>query len=270
MDPLPQNPELSAERWHGLLDPGIAEMERLLARYEKDGANFLDRQAKELLPGLHYIGDFGGQALYGLNTSGGLCLFDAPGGDFLYEFLERRQAQWGRKGRQIRAVILTSVGPETTAGLAAVVGRTGCNVFAPRAGLDAVRKACPEQTEPLTEADLEKSGWFEVQAIPLHGRGQAPVAYQVRWAGKTVLFSGRLPVKLTAPTVEQLLRELAGPEGRPAEYAASLDRLANVSPDLWLPAVPIHGQNANLYDRDWATVLGQNRQLVRPLLRGGP
>jgi hypothetical protein len=36
-----------------------------------------------------------------------------------------------------------------------------------------------------------------------------------------------------------------------------------VTPDLWLPAVPVHGQNANLYDRDWENVLGQNRQLAR-------
>jgi hypothetical protein len=40
-----------------------------------------------------------------------------------------------------------------------------------------------------------------------------------------------------------------------------LAALAGVAPDLWLPAVPVHGQNANLYDDDWARVLEQNRQL---------
>ena len=44
-----------------------------------------------------------------------------------------------------------------------------------------------------------------------------------------------------------------------AEYLRALDRLAEVTPDLWLPAVPVHGQNANLYDRDWDKVLEQNR-----------
>ena len=263
MDPLPQNPELTAERWRSLLDPGITEMERLLARYETDGANFLDGQAKELLPGLHYIGNFGQRAIYGLRTAQGLCLFDAPGGDHLVGFLSRRLRMPGLMKGQIQAVILTSADPEATAGLAAMVERTGCRVVAPRAGLDAVRKACPEHTEPLTETDLEKSGWIEVKAIPLEGRGLAPVAYVVRWAGKTVLVSGRIPAKLNAPTAEQLLRELAGPEGRAVQYAAALDRLGGVQPDLWLPAVPVHGQNANLYDRDWADTFGLNEQVVQ-------
>ena len=30
---------------------------------------------------------------------------------------------------------------------------------------------------------------------------------------------------------------------------------------LWLPGVPVHGQNANLYDDDWVKVLTRNRQL---------
>jgi hypothetical protein len=34
-----------------------------------------------------------------------------------------------------------------------------------------------------------------------------------------------------------------------------------VNPDLWLPAVPIHGQNANLYDQDWAKVVAQNLRM---------
>jgi len=42
----------------------------------------------------------------------------------------------------------------------------------------------------------------------------------------------------------------------------SLDRLAQVNPNLWLPAVPVHGQNANLYDHNWEKVLAQNRQVM--------
>jgi glyoxylase-like metal-dependent hydrolase (beta-lactamase superfamily II) len=267
MDPIPQSPHLPAERWHALLETGITEMERLLARYEADGANFLDGQPKELLPGLHYLGDFGGSAVYCLNTPKGLCLFDAPGGALLLEFVDRRLKKLGLAGREILAVLLTSADPAATAGLAAVVERTRCRVVAPQAGLEDVRRVCPDQTALLTEADLEKLGWFEIKAIPLQGRGTAPTAYQYRWGGKTVLVSGRIPVKLSTPTAEQLMRELLAAPGRPGQYAASLDRLEGVNPDVWLPAVPVHGQNANLYDRDWAAVLGQNRQLLRPMLR---
>lgn len=83
----------------------------------------------------------------------------------------------------------------------------------------------------------------------------------MRWGNKTVLFSGRVPVKFSPPAIQQLLRELTGPGGSIVDYQRSLDQLEQLRPDLWLPAVPVHGQNANLYDRDWETVLAQNRRL---------
>jgi hypothetical protein len=59
------------------------------------------------------------------------------------------------------------------------------------------------------------------------------------------------------------MREFFGPGDRAAEYLKALETLATVKPDLWLPAVPVHGQNANLYDRDWEDVLAENRQMLR-------
>ena len=60
-DPTPQSPSLSQQRWKALLDDGIREMETLVARYEADGADFLDGVPKPLLPDLYYLGDFGGR-----------------------------------------------------------------------------------------------------------------------------------------------------------------------------------------------------------------
>jgi hypothetical protein len=114
----------------------------------------------------------------------------------------------------------------------------------------------------LGAEDLQNPGWFDLQAIPLRGRGLTPVAYRMHWAGKTVLLSGRIPVKLGTPTAEQLLQDVAG-EGSIDKYLDSLDRLAKAKPDLWLPAVPVHGQNANLYDDDWEKVLVQNRHVFQ-------
>jgi glyoxylase-like metal-dependent hydrolase (beta-lactamase superfamily II) len=263
MDPEPQSPRLSPRRWYELLDRGIAEMERLVARYEADGADFLDGIRKELLPGLHYLGDLDDAAVYCLDTPKGLFLFDAPGGAVLAEFLAARFRKLGWAGRKPAVVLLTSADETATAGLAALVRDTGCAVVAPKAGLAQVRRLCPDQTEMIAAEDLAKKNWFDVRTVPLAGRGLAPVAYQLRWAGKTVLLPGRIPMKLTTPIADRLLRDVKGPGGNVTQYLQALDRLAAVNPDLWLPAVPVHGQNANLYDDDWKKVLAKNRQILR-------
>jgi metallo-beta-lactamase class B len=256
-DKTPQSPHPTPERWQTLLDHGIAAMETLLERRKADGANFLDGHPKELLPGLRYLGDAGESALYGLATPKGLFLFDAPALPSP-DFLAERLAGAGWAGRKPTAVILTSADSRSTAGLAALVKATGCKVVAPAAGLDAVRRACPSGTEILTEKDLEKGGWFDVLAMSLKGRGAAPVAYRVTWANKTVLISGLIPVKLSPPTAERLLPDVPTGAAR-ADYVAALAALADVAPDLWLPATPVYGQNANLYDTEWADVLASNK-----------
>ncbi|MCI0457693.1 MAG: MBL fold metallo-hydrolase [Gemmataceae bacterium] len=123
MDPVPQNPHLTGQHWLALLDQGIAEMEQLLARYETDGANFLDGIPKELLSGLHYLGDFGGSAMYCLSSPTDLFLVDAPGDAALVHFLAARFQKLGWERRKLTAVLLTSVGEEATAGLPDQYGR---------------------------------------------------------------------------------------------------------------------------------------------------
>jgi glyoxylase-like metal-dependent hydrolase (beta-lactamase superfamily II) len=259
-DTVPESPRLSADRWRGLLDQGVSEMERLIARYEVDGANFLDGNPKELMPGLHYLGDCGGRPVYCLAAPTGLFVFDAPGGPALVEFLTERFKQLGWRARRPTAVLLTSADREATSGLAALVRDSGCQVLAPEAGLEDVRRICPPGTRLLGDRALAQAGWFEGWSIPLRGRGAAPVAYEVRWGGKTVLFSGRIPVKLNLAEGERLVSEVTGAGGDLDAYRESLDRLAAVRPALWLPAVPVHGQNANVYDDEWSKVLARNRQ----------
>jgi glyoxylase-like metal-dependent hydrolase (beta-lactamase superfamily II) len=263
MDTQPESPRLGAGRWRDLLDRGIAELERLLARYKADGAGFLDGNPKELLPGLHYLGDCAGTHVYCLAAAKELYLFDAPGGADLVDFLARRFGALGWKGRKPAAVLLTAAGGEATAGLAPLVRDSSCTVVAPEGGLEAVRRRCPPGTRLAAAEELGNSGWFEVRVLPLEGTGVAAVAYQVRWAGKTVLVSGRIPVKLTDATPERLLGAVTGPGGSADQYRATLGRLAEAKPDLWLSAVPVHGQNAFLYDDDWSRLLGQHRQLLR-------
>lgn len=237
-------------------------MERLVARHDADGAGFLDGNPKELLPGLHYLGDCGAP-VYCLDAPAGLFLFDAPGGSGLVDFLARRFGALGWQGRKPAGVLLTAAGGEGTTGLAALVRDAGCTVVGPKAGLDDVRRLCPPGTRVLADDEPGRRGWFDVLAIPLGGLGPAAAAYRVRWAGKTVLVSGRIPVKLTDATVEKLMSDVQGPNGSAPKYRASLDRLAEVAPDLWLTAVPVDGQNAFVYDDDWATLLVRHRQLMQ-------
>jgi glyoxylase-like metal-dependent hydrolase (beta-lactamase superfamily II) len=263
-DAAPESPRLTAQRWQALLDQGIGELEQTLARYDADGANFLYDEGvpRKLLPGLYYLGDCAGSAVYALDTPRGVFLFDAPGGAALVDFLARRFRALGWEGRQPTAVLLTSADERATAGLAALAQASGCRVVSSPDGVAAVRGRCPAAAPLLTTENLERSGWFEVRAIPLQGRGLAPVAYRLRWAGKTVLVSGRIPIRTSLQETEQFERDVGGAAERREQYRSSLARLAAVSPDLWLPAIPVEGQNANLYDQEWTEILAKNRKLV--------
>lgn len=262
MDPEPHDPHVPARDWQALLDKGIVEMKRLLAHYDEDGADFLDGVPKELLPGLHYLGDCKNTPVYCLATGNHLILFDAPGGPALVDFLARRFKALGWKARKPTAVLLTSAADEATEGLAALISHVGCQVIATPGCLAHVRGLCPKGTALISIERLDKTGWFPGRAIALGTLEDSEAAYQLHWQGKTVLVSGRIPIKLTNATVESLMARLTGPGGRVEKYRTALERLAPVKPELWLTAVPVHGQNANLYDDEWQTTLQQNRQLM--------
>jgi glyoxylase-like metal-dependent hydrolase (beta-lactamase superfamily II) len=262
MDEKPQNPRLGERRWHELLDGGIAEMERLLARYEADGADFLDGTPRRLLPGLFYLGEHAGSAVYAVKTDNGLVLFDAPGGDTLAGFVGERLGSLGLKGQKVTALVLTSA--DTEAGLAALAREHGCQVVAAGEAVATVRLRCPPRTVVVAAEDVVKEnalGLPGLSMIALAGRGTSPVAYVFRWADKTVLISGRIPARPSVPSSQQTIGAVTGPGGDVSAYLQSVSRLARVRPDVWLPAVPVHGQNANLYDSEWEKILQYNRQL---------
>lgn len=259
MDKTPEGPKLTQAAWHELLDPGIAEMRTLIGRYDADGADYLDGIAKELLPGLHYLGDVEGRAVYCVVTAKDVVLFDAPGGPGFADLLQRRFADRGWRDRKVTAVFLTSADAAATSGLRPLVEKHNCKVVVGGLGMEAVRQVCPAGAEVVPADEFAKRGWLPGQALSLAGRGLAPVAYTWEWEKKLVLVSGRIPTKISVPSQERLRAEVRTPAAI-AEYVRSLDELATLAPDLWLPAAPVHGQNANVYDRDWAKVLGENKQ----------
>jgi glyoxylase-like metal-dependent hydrolase (beta-lactamase superfamily II) len=269
-DRTPQSPSMSQARWQALLDDGIRDMEALLARYERDGARFLDGTAQELLPDLYYLGDLEGAAVYGFFAASRFFMVDAPGGPALGDFLKARLNQLGRKPAVPAVVLLTSCDPQATAGLRQLIETSHAKVVVSPVGLTTVKDVCPPGTTIVSADALPDQGWFDVQPLSLAGRGLAPMAYRVRWAGKTVLFSGQIPVGTSRPAGMALRDDFArAPGDRPA-YAASLDRLALLKPDLWLPLFSTDGQSARLYDADWDEVLAANRRVLRYSLQESP
>ncbi len=263
----PQSPRLTQQQWEEMLDEGIGEMERLKGRYEAGGANFLDGHSKRLLPDLYYLGDFQGAAVYGFFAASQFFVVDAPGGPGLHDFIAQQLKELGLKPAESTVVLLTACGEKETAGLKELAERGNVQVVAATAGLDDIKKLCPPGTVILSSEDLKTKGWFTVTPIPLGGRGIAPVAYVVRWAGRSILFSGRIPTTIDLQTREELLAELSKSRQTAIDYVESLRQLAGLQPDLWLPAVPFDAQNASLFDSVWKTVLEKNYRVANELLK---
>lgn len=257
-DPVPESPRLSASRWQEMLDDGIREMETLLARYEADGADFLDGAPKKLLPGLYYLGEFGGVAVYAIEAGTRLVLVDAPGGPGLPGFVRERLAALGVNAEPPSAVLLTSCNPRETAGLADLLKATNAEVFIARDWVDRARKSLPAGARLRAAEELSGGDLLDARPIALTGRGVAPTAYVLSCGGKRVLISGRIPILFDAASISALAADLATSRDDVMDYLEAISRLAPVAPDLWLPAVPSQGQNANLYEADWPYVIENN------------
>ncbi len=261
-DETPQDPRLSQPRWEALLQHAIAKLDVLAARYEMDGAGFLDGKPKELLPGLRYWGDLDGRAVYALvDKAGRLFVFNAPGGAALADFVRRRCAESGLAGVAPTAVLLTASGPEASSGLASLVGATRCAVVAPAAAIEALRARCPAGTNFVDARSLASSGWFPADVVEVRGVKTPSIAYVIRWADRTVVVSGKLPARTELDSGLEIAPSLPAHGLSMPQYARTLDEFADVTPDLWLPAVPVCGQNAYVYDSDWIRTVCSNRRL---------
>jgi hypothetical protein len=254
----PQNPRMTQHSWEAILDEGIHEIQTLLARYQADGADFLDGRPKKLLPDFYYLGNCKGAAVYGFFASSKFFVVNAPGGPGLADFLKAGLEQVAVRPVGPAAVLLTSCGPRELAGIPELVEKFQTQVVASPAGLAHVKEACPLGTTILSTEDLVRQKWFTVRPILLRGRGLGPVAYVIPWTGKTVLLSGPIPVGNDHDLVAGLLSDLSGSRDDVIDYLDSINRLDGLNPGLWLPEIPSGGQNANLYERAWNQVIANN------------
>ncbi|MBI3461965.1 MAG: hypothetical protein HY000_02755 [Planctomycetes bacterium] len=197
-------------------------------------------------------------------TSNDLVLFDAPGGPELVGFLEAKLQEVGLQARQPTAVFLTSTDDEAISGLRTLLDRTGCDVLVSKPGVERIKTLCPTATSVHDEDALATQQRWPVKALPLQGRGKAPMAYRVDCHGKTVLLSGPFLSKMGRGQREMrtLVAAMSEPGGDAEAYLDSLVALANLRVDVWLPATPVDGQNANVYGDEWTEVVAINRMII--------
>jgi glyoxylase-like metal-dependent hydrolase (beta-lactamase superfamily II) len=265
-DPTPQSPCLTQERWEEMLDQGLREMETLIAHREEDGADFLDGNPKAILPDLYYLGDHQGGAVYGLFAKSRFFVVNAPGGPGLSDFLKSSLAQLGVKWAAPAAVLLTSCDGRETAGLRDLVETYHARVVAPAEGLPTIKDSFPPSTAFLPAEGLPKEDWFAVTPLILRGRGVPVAAYLLPWAGKTVLFTAKVPLALDHVALEELFLDLSQSRTTTMDYLLSINRLEDLNPAVWLPAVPVDGQNAHLYAREWKILIAKNYRTARMIL----
>ncbi len=270
-DPLPESPHLTQERWQFMLDQGIRDMETLVARYEADGADFLDGVPKRLLPDLDYLGDFQGSAVYAFFVASKLYLVDAAGEAGIVDFVTASLNKLGRTPMvRPAAVLFTSCGRKETAGLEELVDKWHVPVIVSSAGVDAIKKLYPSVTT-IVPADVWSSGQgLSITPIALAGRGVAPVAYQLSLNGKNVLFSGQIPVEINYAHRRDLVADLMVSSNAVRGYSTALTQLLGVKPDIWLPSKPTNGQNANLYDDQWQHTIEENLQVINYVMKNQP
>ena len=255
--------EVTSQQWQELLESGIDEMQALVARYDADGEDFLDGTPRQVLTGLYYLGEFEGSAVYVLKHRAKWILFDAPGGPGLEEFLKDQLQGLGQAFQQLSTVIVTSTSLEQTTGLPRLVQKFKCTVIARRDGIEELRGRLPDGTRFLAAEDLDDQAALPIKAIPLSGLGTSPMGYQFQREDKTVLVSGPFLVQVNTPqSVNDLQHHLSSPGANIGEFENSLGQLGQIKPQVWLPARPVNGQNANLYDDQWRSILNRNRSAI--------
>ncbi|WP_372897362.1 MBL fold metallo-hydrolase [Stieleria sp.] len=269
-----QSIRLDPATWKGLLEPARAELQAIADRHRRDGADFLDGSPKQIEPGLYYLGDLDGTAVYGLLREEQLFVVNAPGGEGLVEFLRTQLESLGVTHTAPAAILLTSDSPEARSGLASVAKSTV--VVAPRSVADSLRAEGYVVKTPA-DADAAMPLPVEVTELPIG------LCYSYSTDGKTVLLTPAAPRNLSLvwknrlngrktmgdlqPQMSDLITELNAAANRVVDYRKTLETLSRFEPDVWLPSLPLTDQNANLYDDDWHDTLENNLRPVETLER---
>ena len=253
-------------------------MAGIVERQRRDGRDSLDEEAKVLEDGLYYLGTLQSVAIYAVKSDDRLIVVNAPGGEACSTFVGDRLKQLHVEPNRPDTIWLTSTGPELTSGLKSfdpmprIVGPEEA-----RRELASMGVSRPTLIGESGPAESLLGSDAEVATIPIADRIYPGVAYSLTIAEKQVLLTPPVPRSLSfyrrdlrtgtnrREEIILLGRQLAASiwdkEPRDA-YANAVDQLAEESPDIWLPALPVGTQSANLYDDDWQRVIADNRRKV--------
>jgi glyoxylase-like metal-dependent hydrolase (beta-lactamase superfamily II) len=262
-----QTIRMDEESWLGLLEPARKELQALVSRHQKDGADFLDGTIKEIETGLYYLGDLDGIATYCVVEGEQLVVINAPGGTQFAEFLSRQLELLGLPVKSPSLVLLTSEDHGCRSGLASL--ETAPQVIAPRSVLASLRA---RGVDAVSHEELERIAPFPIKAIPTDDA----ISYSFQRGPKQVLVTPKVPRNITfewtnrqtgkktvsglEPQFGDLINELGASQAASESYREMLHELSDLSPDIWLPTLPLTGQNANLYDDDWQATIKENRR----------
>jgi hypothetical protein len=125
----------------------------------------------------------------------------------------------------------------------------------------------PAGTTLLSAEKLPQTAWFPVSMITLQSGGIWPVAYVIQWDAKTVLASGRIPLMIDQQSRTEIAELLPGSRREAFDFVSAVRKLVDLNPNLWLPAVSINSQNANLYEGIWKGILDRNYRMATEVLQ---
>ena len=265
-----QTIRMDEQIWNRLLEPAKLELTDAVNRQQQDGADFLDGVPKELEPSLYYLGDLDGIAIYCIVDNQQLIVINSPGGNQFADFLSIQLKSLGLLATAPTLVLLTSDLEACRSGLSSLIKAP--QVVAPPSVWKSLRASGVAVVSPQELADKVA---FPITTISL----QETLCYSFSIGKKKVLVTSNVPRNISLewtnrqnnrktasslqPQSSALLNELAASSAVSQSYLESLQQLANFSPDVWLPAMPLTGQNANLYDDDWKTIVESNQRLAK-------
>lgn len=260
---------VTQKEWTELLQPAKDELQTLISRHEQDGADFLDKTAKQIAAGLWHLGIVDGVSVYWIDDGSKTYLVNAPGDDDFSTYLLEQLDGLGLDAKEPDVVLLTSAKPENRSGLPFI--HTEPTIVTNLFGVGSLHSASLKNVMDAAsfassvETEIEFIEFTEGMACTWKTDGKTvlltpniPRHMAIRWKDRR---TGMVQSSLRLELKMQLRTEL---KSKPfaANYREALEKLRDVKPDIWLPAKPMSGQNANLYDDQWNRIIDENREQV--------
>ncbi|WP_442507712.1 MBL fold metallo-hydrolase [Novipirellula sp. SH528] len=265
---------IDTKKWKELLDPAKQELQIAVDRQKSDGPDFLDGIPKQIATGLYYFGELDGIAIYVLQRSDQFVVFNAPGGDSFADFLKAQCKALQLEYRVPDKVLLTSNAETHSSGLKPLAGLS--QVVTPQLPVTSVDSSSTKVH--LYKEDSKQIADVAIDTLSISHLGEPALAFTFSVDKKQVLVTpsvprniglwwvtrknGRVKRSFIQPQTLELKRELTASPTQAADYLNSLEKLSEITPDVWLPTLPLTGQNANLYDNEWSNIIEANRDIT--------